>query len=174
MTAGQGRARLRRRTPTVVWLVVLWTVLWGSWDATTLVAGTAAALGIVLAFPLPRMEEPFALRPAALLRLAAVVLGDVAGSALRVGWDAVRRGRRVRSAVIEIPMISTVDHVVALSANLITLSPGTVVVRIDVDRPAFFVYLLGYRSAEDAERARDLGIHVQRLVLHTFGPKEDD
>lgn len=161
---------LRRRWFTAAWLLLVWLALWHAADPATVLFGAIVAVAIVAAFPIAAGEDTFVIRPWWLLVLAGFVLGDVALSAIRVGRDAVLRGSDVRAAIIEVELISGVDHVVTLAANLLTLSPGTFVVDIDRAQGVCYVYALGVRSDDDLAKVRRLSHRLQRLVLRAFGP----
>ncbi|MQA62832.1 MAG: sodium:proton antiporter [Actinophytocola sp.] len=161
---------LRRRWFTAAWLLLVWLALWHAADPATVLFGAIVVVVIVAAFPVAAGEDRFVIRPWWLLVLAGFLLGDVALSAVRVGRDAVLLGFRVRAAIIEVELISGVDHVVTLAANLLTLSPGTFVVDIDRTRGVCYVYVLGVRGDDDLDKVRKLSHRMQRLVLLTFGP----
>lgn len=105
-----------------------------------------------------------------MLALAAYVLGDVALSTVRLGRDALVLGHEVQAPIVEVDLLSDVDHLVAVSTSLLTLSPGTFVVEIDRDRMACHVYALGATDDDDIANLRRLAERLQRLVVRAFGP----
>lgn len=174
MTSATPRwGRLRRRGPTLLWLVAVWLVLW--WDVTPLavMSGIAVAVAIVILFPLPELTEQLVVRPVPFVLLTGFVLADVAVSGLRVGWDAVRHGGRVRTAIVAVELLSDDDVPTAIAANLLTLSPGTFVVAIDRTERRCYVHALGTAGGEDVAQVRTTAYRLQRLVLRTFGTRGD-
>lgn len=163
----------RGRLLVAAWLLVVWVVLWRQFDAATVLFGALAAWGVVMVFPPATGEARFVVRPLWVLALTAYVLGDVAVSAVRVGRDALVLGREVTAAIVEVELLSDVEHVVAVSSSLLTLSPGTFVVEIDRDRMSCHVYALGTRDDEDIEKLQRLAHRLQRLVLRAFGPSPE-
>ncbi|GAA5113606.1 Na+/H+ antiporter subunit E [Haloechinothrix salitolerans] len=162
-----------RRLPTLVWLVAVWLLLW--WELTPLAvaSGVAVAAAIVVLFPLPDVSERLVVRPIPLLRLAGFVLSDVALSGVRVGWDALRYGGTVRTAIVAVEMLTDDDVPTAVAASLLTLSPGTFVVAIDRTRGQYYVHALGTAGASDVAQVRATARRLQRLVLRTFGARDD-
>lgn len=159
-----------RRWPLICWLLLVWIMLWGSLDPGTVLLGVLVAVGVVVLFPLPRLSAPIVLRPLWLVVLAGYLCYELVGSALSVGWYALRRGHRPEAAIIAVPVLSDVDHVIALAANLISLAPGKFVLQIDRDRRLFYVYALDIGSRRDAREARRAVLGLQEKVLRAFAP----
>lgn len=163
----RGRARpvLVHRLAMVAWLWLLWLILWGSGAALVVTGGLLAAVGIVAAFRMPPVRARVRPRPLRLLRLAARLLVDVAGSAVAVGWAAVRDGRRVRSAVVEVPLSTDEDLLVTAVSLVTTMTPGTLVLEIDRGRRLLYVHLLPVPRPEVAERRRAVVRLAERGVV---------
>lgn len=161
------------RALTVVWLTVVWVLLWGSFTLLTLVGGVLLGLGVTALFPRGPVDRRLPLRPLPLLGLIAFLARDLVVSSLEVSRETVRRGPRSRGAILELPLASTSDRVVALVAAAYTLSPGTLVVEIDHGRGRWYIYVLGPRDAADVERARHRALDVQRRVVAAIGTPEE-
>lgn len=161
------------RTPTVVWLTLVWVLLWGSFTPLTLVGGVVVAVAVVLVFPVGPVDRHLPLRPLALLGLTAFLARDLVASSFEVSRETLRRGPRSRGAILELPLASTSDRVVALIAGAYTLSPGTLVLQIDHVRSRWYIYVLGPRDAREVERARHRALDVQRRVVAAFGTDEE-
>ncbi len=161
--------QVSRRVPTLLWLFVVWLLLW--WEVTPLAvaSGVAVAVTIVVLFPLPDITERLVVRPIPLLLLAGFVLYDVASSAIRVGWDAVRHGSSVSTSIVAVDLLSDDDVPTAVAASLLTLSPGTFVVAIDRAERRYYVHALGTAGGFDVTQVRTTASRLQRLVLRTFG-----
>ncbi|MPY96620.1 MAG: hypothetical protein GEU97_01215 [Actinophytocola sp.] len=164
--------QVRRRLPTVLWLVVVWLLLWWEWTPLAVASGIAVAVALVVVFPLPDITERLVVRPFPLLLLSAYVAYDVAISAIRVGWDAVRHGGSVSTSIVAVDLLSDDDVPTAVAASLLTLSPGTFVVAIDRVRGRYYVHALGTAGGSDVAQVRATARRLQRLVLRTFGARE--
>lgn len=161
------------RALTVGWLTVVWVLLWGSFTLLTLVGGVLLGLGVTALFPRGPVDRRLPLRPLPLLGLIAFLARDLVVSSLEVSRETLRRGPRSRGAILELPLASTSDRVVALVAAAYTLSPGTLVVQIDHGRSRWYIYVLGPRDAAGVERARERALDVQRRVVAAIGTPEE-
>lgn len=88
------------------------------------------------------------------LRIARAVLAPLKG--LRDGW-------------IEIPLRMERDGEIALFANLITLTPGTMTVDVSEDRRTLFVHALLTERDDADEIAREISVDFQSRVLALLG-----
>jgi multicomponent Na+:H+ antiporter subunit E len=161
---------LSRQWPQALWLWVLWIVLWGSVSPVVLAGGAVVALVVVALFPLPSIASRARLHPLWLLLLPGHLLFGLIGSAVAVAREAVVRGPRVRAAVLEVPLRSESDLMIAATANLASLTPGTLVLEIDRERRRLYVHALPARDAREVERRRDEVVTAERWVLRTIGP----
>lgn len=161
------------RWPTVGWLTLVWVLLWGSFTPLTLVGGVVVAVGVTALFPAGRVDRRLPLRPLPLLGLVAFLARDLVVSSLDVSRETLRHGPRSRGAVLELPLASRSDRVVALIAAAYTLSPGTLVLQIDHVRSRWYIYVLGPRDAVGIERARRRALDVQRRVVAAVGAPEE-
>lgn len=164
------RAKLVRRLPMVAWLLLVWVVLWGSLKLGTVLLGALVAVGVVALFRMPSLSAPIVLRPVRFLWLVAFLGYELVSSAVSVGWYALRRGGRPGAAIVAVPVLSDVDHVIALAANLISLAPGKFVLQIDRDRRLFYVYALEVETPAQLRDARRAVFNLQARVLRAFGP----
>ncbi|GAA1212003.1 Na+/H+ antiporter subunit E [Prauserella alba] len=157
----------------VIWLVVVWMLLWGTFDVATAVYGLVVALLVLVLFPLPSHRWNIFRRPWRLVVLTVYVLADLFGSALRFVADTVRNSAKVSAAIIAVPVLSDVDHIIASAANVVSLAPGKFVLQIDRPGGIWYVYASGVRTAEDAHKAYDDVIDMQRVAVWAFGDETE-
>lgn len=157
----------------VVWLAVVWVLLWGSYTLLTVVGGVLVGYLVTALFRAGSLVDRLPLRPLQALRLLGFVAWDVVSSSVQVSAQTLRRGPDVRGAVLELPLLSRSDRVVALIANAYTLSPGTLVLQIDHVGSRWYVYVLGPREAAAVERARTAAMRMQLRVLAAVGDPDD-
>lgn len=172
MTTMMRWRRVPRRLPTVLWLAAVWLLLWWELTPLAIISGVVVAVALVVVFPLPDLTERLVARPVPLLLLIGYVLYDVASSAIRVGWDAVRHGGSVTTAIVAVDLLSDDDVPTAVAASLLTLSPGTFVVAIDREHGRYYVHALGTAGGSDVAQVRAAAYRLQRLVLRTFGVRD--
>lgn len=161
------------RVLSVAWLTLVWVLLWGSFTLLTVVGGVLVGVVVTAVWRAGPVEHRLPLRPLPLLRLVGFLAADLVASSAVVTWQTVRYGPQARGAVLELPLLSTSDRVVALVAAAYTLSPGTLVLQIDLLEGRWYIYVIGPRDATDAERARRAALGIQRRVLAAVGTPEE-
>lgn len=165
-----GRARRAvRHLPLIAWLWILWILLWGSTGPVVLVGGLLVAVAVVLSFPLPPLQPGAVPRPLRIARLVAHVLTDIVGAGAAVAWQALRHGEHTSTAIIEIPLRVDTDLLITLVAEVVTISPGTVVTEIDRRRGVLYVHALPTRDERDVARRREEVRAVERGVARAVG-----
>lgn len=74
-----------------------------------------------------------------------------------VAWEVVTPRHYMRPGIVEVPIRSSRPIEIALLANLISLTPGTLSLEVGEDRAALYVHALHLVSPED------LRVRVRRL-----------
>ncbi|MDN5932421.1 MAG: Na+/H+ antiporter subunit E [Pseudonocardia sp.] len=161
------------RVLSVLWLAFVWVLLWGSFTLLTVVGGVLVGFVVTAIWRPGPVQHRLPVRPLALLSLAAFLARDLVVSSGQVSWQTLRYGARSRGAVLELPLLSRSDRVVALMSGAYTLSPGTMVLQIDLRGSRWYIYVLGPRDAAGVEAARRDALGVQRRVLAAFGTPEE-
>lgn len=161
--------RAGHHLPMLGWLWLLWVLLWGRLSAVVLLAGLLVAVAIVTAFPLPPILPHMTLRPLRLAWLLGHLVADVAASAVTVAWEAVRHGSAPRRAIVEVPLRVDSDLLIAATASLATLTPGTLVLEIDREHRLLYAHALPVRDREEAEHRRREVQEAENRVVRAFG-----
>jgi multicomponent Na+:H+ antiporter subunit E len=106
-------------------LALIWTFAWGEVSPPVFAMGFGLGYG-VLAFLRPLLGETryFSKLPR-LIRLTGFVLYELVLSSLRIAWDVVTPRAYRRPGIVAVPLDAESDLEIAVVANLITLTPGT-------------------------------------------------
>ncbi len=157
-----------------LWLLLLWIMLWGSVSAVVLIGGLVVVVLIRAAFRMPAVDLRVTLRPLRLIGLVWHVLIQLAGSATSVAWAALRHGRHVPAAVMEVPLEEDSDVVVTVTVFLTAMSPGSLVLEIDRERRVLYVHGLPAGTRAEAERRRRSVQRAERATVSALreAPKE--
>ncbi|HLZ38455.1 MAG TPA: Na+/H+ antiporter subunit E [Mycobacteriales bacterium] len=123
--------QLRRQVPLIVWLVLVWVLLWGTWTVANVVTGVLVAVFVSVLLPLPLAVRDLRLHPRGVVRFVARFVRDLVVSSLEVAWLAVRPAPLPPNAVIGVRLRSRSDLVLVVTAEAQTLVPGSVVIEID-------------------------------------------
>jgi multicomponent Na+:H+ antiporter subunit E len=160
--------RIALRVWVLCWLTLVWMFLWGTVSAANVVSGLAIALLITVLLPLPAVPVEGRVHPLSLLLLVVVVAVELVISSLQVVWLAIRPGAPPRSAVLRAHLDIKSDLVLALAVNIITLTPGSVVLEIDQVRRMIYVHVIDVDSEKSVERFYRQVSRIQRLLVATF------
>jgi multicomponent Na+:H+ antiporter subunit E len=172
-TGRRGVHAVRARLPAVVWLTLVWVLLWGTFTLLSIVGGVLVAVLVSALFRMPPLPDRLPVRPLPLLGLVAFLLYDLVASGVEVSWQILRHGPRAQGTIVAVPLLSGSDRVVTVLANAVSLSPGAMVLQIDHERETWYIYALGPRDRDGAERARLRAMDVQRRVLAALGRPEE-
>ena len=165
--------RERVSLPLLVWLVVLWLLLWGDLSWANVISGTLLGLLVTIVLPLPPVRFDVRVRPLRILALLARFVVDLFAASAQVAWLAVRPGRQPRNSVVGVPLHSGSDLFVSMTAQLVSLVPGSVIVEIGAPsahegQGSIFIHALGVDDEEGRERIRRQTLLTERRVMRTF------
>ncbi|MFU8871305.1 Na+/H+ antiporter subunit E [Micromonospora sp. SL4-19] len=173
-TPAVGRGGRRRDQAVALgWLVAIWMLLWGDLSWGNLLGGILVGAAVLLFFPLPPVTFGGRLRPGALLVLAVTFLAELVSASVHVAAIAVRPGCRPRGAILAVPLRVRTDLNLALTAEVISLVPGTLILEVDRDRGVLYVHVLDVRRPEDLTGSRERVLAVERRIVRAVGSAEE-
>jgi len=129
-------------------LTIVWLLLWGHLNLVTLLSGIVLGYLVSVVFPLPAFLYDGKVRPIGVLRLLWQLFSHLVLASFDLASYSLRRTVQMRPGVVRIDLTSHSDLVQVMTAALVSLVPGTIVV--------------------DAPR------HERRLYLHVFDLKGPD
>ena len=157
------RGALAFQVATVVWLTLVWVGLWGSFSPANVLAGAAVALLVVRGLPMPSIDYRGRPRPGRLLILVGRLLFDLVVASTQVALLALGR-RTPQSAVIRVRLRSHSDLYLTLTAQLVSLVPGSVVVEAHRISGTLYVHVLDVaRTGVEEQRRAVLAIEERVL-----------
>ncbi|MBY8871092.1 Na+/H+ antiporter subunit E [Micromonospora sp. PLK6-60] len=161
----------RRRDKLIAlgWLVLVWNLLWGRFSLGNLVGGVLVGGAVLLFFPLPPVSFGGRLRPRGLLVLAGTFVVELVAASVHVAAIAVRPGYRPRGAIIGVRLRVRTDLNLALTAELLSLVPGTLIVEVDRDAGVLYVHVLDVRGPADLTGSRDRVLGVEERIVRAVG-----
>lgn len=171
------KRRLRRvllhQIPLLLWLMVLWMLLWGSFSWLNLVTGAIIALLVTRVFYLPPIQLSGRFNPWWALVFAVRFLYDLFMAAVQVSWLAIDPRQIPHSSVVAVPLRSRSDLIMTLVSIAISLVPGSLVVEADRLRAVLYVHVLNTRTAADVEAARASVLAVERRIVRALGSRQE-
>jgi multicomponent Na+:H+ antiporter subunit E len=160
--------RLRHQLPLLVWLVLVWNLLWGTWSWANLISGTVLALAVTLLLPLPPVVGGTRVRPAVFVFVGHFVV-DLVVSAAEVAWQTIRPGGIRNSAIISVQLRTDSDLLLTVVAEALTLVPGSLVIDMDREHRTLSLHILHVRDEADVERRRAAVLAEEERVVRAFG-----
>lgn len=148
-------------------LLVLWLLLNQNLSLGQVLLG--AVLAIAGGLALSVLEPPKARfrRPAAVIRLAGLVVADIVRSNIAVGRIILGFGRRGRtSGFVNIPLELRDPYGLAVLACIITSTPGTLWVNLDSAKSELMIHVLDL--IDETEWVRTIKGRYERLLLDIF------
>lgn len=145
--------------PLLLWLVAVWMLLWGRFSLGNALNGLLLAVLVTRLFPLPHVPHHGRLHPWGAVVLLVRFLYDLIPATLQVARYALRGGPAVRSAVIAVQMRSPDDLPLTLTAEMISLTPGSSIIELDREARVLYVHVLGLEDRAGAPAVR-AGVHA--------------
>jgi multicomponent Na+:H+ antiporter subunit E len=173
VTDGPLLARLRHQVPLMVWLVLVWILLWGSWSWADLLSGVVVALAVTVLLPLPAVAGGLRVRPGPLLSFVGHFLADLVVSGAEVAWQALRPAAVQHSAIVRVQLRADSDVLLAVVAEVLSLVPGSLVLDLDREDRTIALHLLHVRNRHDVDRQKSGVLAMEDRVVRAFGTAAD-
>ena len=165
--------RLTHQLPLLLWLVLVWNLLWGTWSWANLISGVLVALGVTLLLPLPPVVGGARVRRVPLLRFVVHFVVDLVSSGALVAWQTVRRTGIDRSAIITVQLRTDSDLLLTILTESLTLVPGSMVIDLDREHRTMSLHILHVSDGRDVERQRAAVLAEEERVVRAFGSPDE-
>ncbi|MEV0154717.1 Na+/H+ antiporter subunit E [Micromonospora sp. NPDC050686] len=167
------RARWRNRVVAVTGLATMWVLLWGTLSWANVITGLVIAAVLLVVFPLPPVTFAGRIRPVGLLRFVLRFLRDLVVASVQIAWLAVRFGDPPRGAIIAVPLRVNSDLNLTLTAEALSLVPGSLILEADRGTGTLYVHVLGLRTLEEVERFRGGVLDLEARIIAAIGSAEE-
>ena len=77
---------------------------------------------------------------------------DLLAANVVVAWEVITPVHNVRPGIVRVPLVASSDFEIALLANLVSFTPGTLTLEVTEDRTALYVHALHMESPESVRR----------------------
>lgn len=165
--------RLRHQLPLLLWLVVVWNLLWGTWSWANLISGLAVAVVITLVLPLPPVVGGVRVRPGPLAVFLGTFLVDLVRAGAEVAWQTVRPRGISGSAILRVALRTDSDLLLTIVTEAVTLVPGSMVIEIDREHRVLGLHVLSVDTEADLDRQRRSVLSTEERVVRAFGTAEE-
>lgn len=167
------RVSLWRQLPLVVWLVVLWVLLWDDLTILTVAGGVVVAAAVIRAFYLPAVELSGRFNIYWAVLFAVRFIADVVVASVQVAWQAVDFRRLPRNSIIAVSLRTRSDIVLTLTAQAISLVPGSFVVEVNREETVLYLHVLGTNTIEEVESFRQGVLQLEQRLVRALGSADD-
>ncbi|RIQ19560.1 Na+/H+ antiporter subunit E [Jiangella rhizosphaerae] len=157
----------------LIGLTVVWVLLWGGLTVGNVLSGLVVAVVVTLVFPLPPIVFGGRLRARGLAVLIGWFVVELVVASVQVAALALRIGRPPLNAVIEVDLRSRSDLYLTLTAELLSLVPGSLVVEVRRSTSTLFLHVLGVRDESDVEAARRRALRQEERVVRALASDEE-
>jgi multicomponent Na+:H+ antiporter subunit E len=161
--------RLRHQVPLLVWLVVVWVLLWGTWSWANLLSGALVALVVTWLLPLPPVAGGARFHPVAVLAFLGHFVVDLARSSALVAWQAIRPSGLGYGAIVTVQLRTDSDLLLTVIAESLCLVPGSLVIDLDREARTFAMHLLSVRDLAEVDQERARVLATEERVVRAFG-----
>ncbi|GIJ77127.1 Na+/H+ antiporter subunit E [Micromonospora phaseoli] len=151
------------------WLVLVWNLFWGDFSWGNLLGGLLVAAAVLVFFPLPPVTFSGRLRLRGLLVFVGRFVVELVRASAHVARIAVQPGYVPRSAIIAVQLRVPTDLGLALTAEVLSLVPGTLIVEVDRDAGILYVHVLDVHGPADLAASRARIRDVERRIVETVG-----
>ncbi|WP_434971370.1 Na+/H+ antiporter subunit E [Micromonospora peucetia] len=149
--------------------MLVWSLLWGDFSWGNLAGGMLVAGAVLLFFPLPPVSFGGRLRPGPLLVFAVRFVSELVSASAHVARVAVQPGCRPRGAIIALRLRVRTDLNLALTAEAISLVPGTLIVEVDRYAGVLYVHVFDTHGPQDLIGSRQRILAVERRLVRAVG-----
>lgn len=161
-----------RQLPLLVALVLLWVFLWDQVTVLTVVTGVLLAIGVTRALYLPPVLFSGRFNVWRALLLGLRMMFDVTVASLQVAVLAMNPRWQPMNSIIAVQLLTRSDLVTTLTAEAISVVPGTVVVDIDRERGLLYLHALGTRTEADLDRTRRAVLGTEERIVLAMGTRD--
>ncbi|MEU5551162.1 Na+/H+ antiporter subunit E [Micromonospora sp. NPDC047793] len=166
-------ARRRNRIIAVTVLVVVWVLLWGHFTVANILSGLVVAAIVIAVFPLPPVTFAGRLHPVGMLRFWARFLSDLVVASIQIAWLAFRPGHVPRSAIIAVPLRVNTDLNLTLTAEALSLVPGSLILEADRNTGTLFVHVINVNSIDEVEQFRREVLALEARIIEAIGSADE-
>lgn len=156
----------------VIWLTVLWLLLWGDVSVANVLSGLAVSVAILVLARLPRVvtrgDDTARVHPLWTLWFIGYVFVKLVESTFLLAWEILTPTNDINTGVVAVPLRTESRIAMMVTANVITLTPGTMT--IDAVGSPTVLYVNVLHLADIDEVRRDL-LKIEELSVRAFGSR---
>lgn len=146
-------------------LAFLWSVLHGEVNDTNLIIGFVVGYIILGTIRLNNETTSYFTKVSQVVRFVLVFLKELLVSSIRVAYDVVTPTAHAKPGVIAVPIEAETDAEIAMLANVISLTPGTLSLDVSEDRKTLYIHAMFIDNPDDIRREIKDGLEKRLLEV---------
>ena len=157
-----------RQALRITFLTGIWVLLWGRVSVANVASGAVVSGLLLVLYPTGAVADtPVGRpRPIAFLRLLAFFLRQFVVSNAYVAREIVTRGSNIRTGIVACRLRTDSERIITFLANVLSLSPGTMPVHVQVQPPVIYVHVL---HLDHPDITRMAVARLEDLTVRAFG-----
>ena len=167
------RTGWRFQWATVLWLTVVWVLLWGDVTWGNVVNGILLGLLVSRGLRMTPVDFRGRVHPVGLLVLLARFAVDLVRASFEVSLVALRPRHTPRGAVICVQLRSHSDLYLTLTAELVSLVPGSIIVEAHRLTGRLYVHVLDVETSGGVEKARQNVLDQEARLLRALASDDE-
>ena len=158
---------------TVLWLAVVWVALWGDVSWANVLAGLALGGLVTFVFRMAPIDFHGRVHPWGIVVLGVRFVVDLVRASAEVSWIALRPGPPPRGAVIGAQLRSHSELYLTMTAELVSLVPGSLVVEANRQTGRLYLHVLDLEHSGGVEAVRAAVLAQEARVLRAFASHDE-
>jgi multicomponent Na+:H+ antiporter subunit E len=154
----------------ILWLTLVWVMLWGEVTALTVAGGVLVAVIVLGLFPVPHVHMRLRPRLWPLVVLIVRYSYDLVTASVQVAWLSVRPGELAGGVVMDMELMGDDELLQVLTAEMVTLVPGSVVIELDPANRVLTIHALDVHTRQEAEVMRRRIRAQEARILRALHP----
>ena len=153
----------------LVWVTALWVMLWGNVSTANVVSGLAVAVTVLAISQVSSRSGTGTsgrISPLAALHFAGFFVYKLVEANVFLAWEIVTPKNRINTGVVAVPLRTESNLATMIVANVITLTPGSLVLEAVGSPPVLYVNVL---HLHDLDRVRSDLLYIEELSVRAFG-----
>ncbi len=167
------RTGWRFQWATVLWLTTVWVLLWGDITWGNVVNGLLLGTVVTTGLRMTPVDFHGRVHPGALLVLLGRFAVDLVKASFEVSLVALRPRYTPRGAVICVQLRSHSDLYLTLTAELVSLVPGSIIVEAHRLTGRLYVHVLDVGTSGGIEAARQAVLDQEARVLRALASDDE-
>lgn len=152
-------------------LVLLWCLLWGSFDLLTILTGIVLAILVSAFFYLPAVELSGRFNLWRSFVFLAKLLLDIVRASAEIAWLVLKPTYRPSNAIIGVRLRTRSDLIMSWTAEAVSIVPGSIVVDLDRSTSTLYLHALDVRDDADIDRVIGEVLSTERRLILAIGSR---